>query len=243
MTNIGVGTGRISTGALVATRDGTSKLAVDDKRAAAVAEAGTLATSRVESANEAVGGAAGAVVRVHLVALLLADDGVGDRLEDIGVVARGVDTTPAGEEAIVSSDGRGIDQRDGLDRVAEGNGLSGLEKGNVVVNALGVQDKLGVGLNSGDLVELALADLVAASTDGNVRRLPTLDAVASRQDVARANDGTTTVKFAIEVELNLVRNRLDVGVLSAPDVNAAGGGGSKGLSGKAEDESRLHCDA
>lgn len=242
MTDVGVGAGGISTSALDTSRDGTGELAVNNEGTAAVAVAGALAAARVDGADEAVSGAATAVGSVHLVALLLGDKRVRDRLESLGVVKVGGGSTPAREEAVVASGGTGINQRDGLDGVTKGNGLSGLDESNVVVDAIVVEPELGVGLDVGDLVDLALADLVAANADGELGGLLSPDTVTSSHNVARVDNGATAVELTIDVVLNLVRNLLDVGVLSANDISVAGDSGSKSLSSKAENNSRLHCD-
>lgn len=241
MSEIGVAAGGISASALLATGDGADELAADNEGTARVTVAGALATTLVESADKAVSGLS-AVLVVKLYTFLLGDDGVVDALKGAWVVVLGVGLAPAREESIVTGVGGGVCDLDDLGRVAERNVGGQLEDGNIVVDEVAVDSELGVGVDLLDLVAGATADLVAAGADGQAAGCLAADAVAGGQDEALGDDGTTAVKLAVDIILNLVGNLGDGSVLSAPDIGGTGDGGREGSGGEAKKSSSLHDD-
>lgn len=236
--DVGVDTGLASAGATFAPRDNTNDLVVGDERTSTITLAGVLATLLKTSADHAAGDLVGVVVAAGAAG----DDGDGDVLKGIRVILALRERTETRNNSAGPGSGlRVSDATNGLDGGSEGEVLGQLENGDVVVK--GVVVELGVLVEAGNLVAGAAAQLVTAYANGHGRGTETVGAVSSCEDGAAIEDSTTAVRGAVLVEVGLVGEVLNVGLLSTDDVgvsNRESHGGS--LGGKAgEGNGVLHA--
>lgn len=229
--NVGVDTGLASTGTAVAPRDNTDDLVVGDERTSTVTLAGVLATLLKTSADHA----AGDLVGVVAAAGAAVDDGNRDVLKGVRVILALLERAKTRDSSTGSGAGLRVrDTTNGLDGGSEGEILGQLENGHVIVK--GVVVELWVLGEAGNLVAGAAAQLVTADANGHGRGTEAVGAVSSCKDGAAVEDSTTAVRGAVLVEVGLVGEILNSGLLSTDDVGISDGeshGGS--LGGKADE--------
>lgn len=212
-TNVGVDSSVSWASAAVTPGNNTDKLAVGNKWATRVTLASVFASLWDTSADHPVGDGAGSVL---VIAILAADNLDGDRLKLVGNVATFVEGAPAGADNIGSSSWVATVRRQ-TNRLGSGAkfDFSGeFQNGDIVIDIPAAV--LWVLVDLGDLDLLArFVEVADAGDEAEGRGRGTVSAVSGGHGPFAADDGSTTDVAAVRLQGQLVREVLDVGVITS----------------------------